>query len=145
MSQNFDQFRGLEQKAKWFHFCSFWDLFFNADVFSGLQAQIIICLLALLLRAADEICLWLLYYVLSKKLPNCMCLFPCSVCLERGDGRGIFVVHRADPVLQGWAAPQHDFGWWWRSYQPGSYQIPTALERWLVFGFVRHRSAWEAV
>lgn len=67
--------------------------FFNANVFSGLQAQIIICLLALLLRAADEIFLWLLYYMLSKKLANCVCLFPCSVCLERRDRRGIFVVH----------------------------------------------------
>lgn len=132
-SQHFDQAGGLEQKTKWFHFCSFWDVFFNANVFSGLQAQIIICLLALLLRAADEIFLWLLYYMLSKKLANCVCLFPCSVCLERGDWRGIFVVHWADPVLQGWAAPQHDFGWWWRSYQPSSYQIPRALERWLVF------------
>lgn len=119
--------------------------FFNANVLSGLQAQIIICLLALLLRAADEIFLWLLYYMLSKKLANCVCLFPCSVCLERGDRRGIFMVHWADPVLQGWTAPQHDFGWWWRSYQPSSYQIPTALERWLVFCFVGYSSTWEAV
>lgn len=46
--------------------------FFNANVSSGLRAQIIICLSALLLRAADEIFLWLLFYMLSKKLANCV-------------------------------------------------------------------------
>lgn len=46
--------------------------FSNANVSSGLQAQIIISLLVLLLNAADEIFIYMPYYTASKKLFNCV-------------------------------------------------------------------------
>lgn len=46
--------------------------FSNANVSSGLQAQIIISLLVLLLNAADEIFIYMPYYTASKKLSNCV-------------------------------------------------------------------------
>lgn len=119
-SLSFDEICGLEPKANQFYFSILSCFFFQCKcLFWPAGTDNNLCWLCywMLLMKSLFICL------ITQRVRNCLivCLFLCSFCLERGDRRGVFVVHWTDPLLQGWAAPQHDFGWRWRSYQPRSY------------------------